>query len=120
MKTISKQILITGATVFLTCVSNFAAARCPSDLRGVWQSYGFLLAGAQYYSCTFSTARDGTLETGSVCDVSDSVTGESLFPGGVPAEGQYTVDDSCNVTGGLERITGYGEETLVFNMFRID
>jgi hypothetical protein len=84
---------------FLASVSTVAAAKCPTDLKGVWQTYSLINDDTVYSSCTFTTDRDGNLEPGSTCQLFNAVIGD---PGGdiLPVTGQYVIDgNTCDVTG---------------------
>jgi hypothetical protein len=143
MRVIFSNFLTAASLVTLASVSSLASAKCSVDLRGTWQAYGILSPGYEYYSCTYSTDRNGNLESGSSCNTYYSETG-IINVVNAPATGQFLTDDNCEVSGGLtvgqatisilsgkmnaggsiilgiQRVTGYGDpQTIAFTMYRI-
>ena len=99
MRSIKRTLTDIALVALLTSVSTVAAAKCPTDLKGVWQTYSLFSDDTRYSSCTFTTSRDGNLEPGSTCQLFNAVIGD---PGGpiLPVTGQYVIDgNTCDVTG---------------------
>ena len=146
MRIFLKGFTFLFSVIALSSISTLASAKCSFDLRGTWQSYTFFGDDQFYAACTFSTDRDGNLETNvSNCDI--YYADGSTFNTAVPAKGQYVTDDDCNVTGsleigdptntvtilnakmgnggalisGVERVDSFGGlETVGFTMFRLN
>lgn len=152
MRATQKNVVITVFAAILGIFSSFSSAKCSVDLKGTWQFYGPLAraittegatAYSGYYSCSFKTSSDGTLDSdASVCDVYTD-DGQPAIIGNV-ASGQYVVDDNCAVSGvlnvgsaavlevldakmnrggdevnGIQIIDFNGRFTVPFSMFRV-
>jgi hypothetical protein len=101
MRPITRTLTNIALAAFLTSVGTVASARCPTDLKGVWQSYVLIGEGVNFSSCTFTTDRFGNLEDGSTCQLIEAVIGGGAGDA-LPVTGQYLVDgDTCDVTGSL-------------------
>ena len=111
MRLFLKGFTFLFSVIVLSSVSTFASAKCSFDLRGTWQSYTLYGGGLYYAACTFSTDRDGNIESGSICDIYNA--NGTVFNEGLTAEGQYVTDDACNVTGSLSIGGGAGIVTIL-------
>jgi hypothetical protein len=88
------------AAIAASILTSPAHAGCkPGNLRGIWQDFAYAGTNVPLVGhCTFIIAGDGSVSSASVCN---NYTATENLPPTHATSGQFTISDSCNVTGTL-------------------